>query len=166
MPDVVDRALAALVEEEDVTDWLMAGHTEVVADLVRWRGFHDALGAGLDQLACEILDLPEEHVLRAYGRSWGIFGALTCHSDDLEGCLVELGLQGGRMLVEHAPDGTMVVHHFSGRPGLAPVVAGVVEGLGARFGTPVEVDTEHLDNRDAFHVREVHVTQGGVEPNR
>ncbi len=133
----------------------MAGHTEVVTDLVRWRGFHDALGAGLDELAREILDLPGDRVLRAYGRSWGSFGSVPCRAGDLEGCLVELGLQGARMVLEHVGDGSMVVQNFTERRGLSPVVAGVVEGLGDRFGTPVAVEYEHLDNRDAFRVVQV-----------
>lgn len=56
----------------------------------------------------------------------------------------------------HKP-GTMHLHYHSEREGLAPMVIGLVEGLGHRFDTPVDVD--HLACRsqgadhDVFEVR-------------
>ncbi len=43
-------------------------------------------------------------------------------------------------------EGTMHLHYHSKREGLAPMVIGLVEGLGGRFDTPVEV--EQLASRD------------------
>ena len=57
---------------------------------------------------------------------------------------------------EHA-QGTMHLHYHSSREGLAPMVIGLVEGLGDRFETPVEVEqlasrSEGADH-DVFSVR-------------
>jgi hypothetical protein len=66
---------------------------------------------------------------------------------------------------EEAP-GTMHLHYHSHRQGLAPMVVGLVEGLGDRFDTPVTV--EQLDDRQAgadHDVFAVHYgpAQGGAE---
>lgn len=58
---------------------------------------------------------------------------------------------------EDQDEGTMHLHYHSRREGLAPMVIGLVEGLGDRFDTPVEV--EQLASRgegaahDVFEVR-------------
>ena len=41
---------------------------------------------------------------------------------------------------EELGEGTMHLHYHSQRQGLAPMVIGLVEGLGDRFDTPVEVE--------------------------
>jgi hypothetical protein len=58
---------------------------------------------------------------------------------------------------EASEPGTMHLHYHSQREGLAPMVIGLVEGLGDRFDTPVEVDqlacrSEGADH-DVFEVR-------------
>lgn len=40
---------------------------------------------------------------------------------------------------EPAGDGALRVHYFSPRPGLAPFVLGVLEGIGAMYGEPILV---------------------------
>jgi hypothetical protein len=41
--------------------------------------------------------------------------------------------------VEEGPAGSLLLHYRSVRRGLGPFVVGLVEGLGQRFSTPVEV---------------------------
>ncbi len=60
---------------------------------------------------------------------------------------------------EEMEEGTMHLHYHSQRQGLAPMVIGLVEGLGDRFETPVEVEqlacrTDGSDH-DVFAVRYV-----------
>ena len=58
---------------------------------------------------------------------------------------------------EELEEGGMELHYHSSRQGLAPLVIGLVEGLGDRFDTPVEVEqlvcrSEGADH-DVFSVR-------------
>ena len=58
---------------------------------------------------------------------------------------------------EEQEPGTMHLHYHSQREGLAPMVIGLVEGLGDRFDTPVEVGQlacrSQGDDHDVFEVR-------------
>lgn len=52
---------------------------------------------------------------------------------------------------EDLDEGSMHLHHHSSREGLAPMVIGLVEGLGGRFETPVEVEQLASRNEGADH---------------
>lgn len=58
---------------------------------------------------------------------------------------------------EDQDEGTMHLHYHSKRQGLAPMVIGLVEGLGDRFETPVDVEQlacrSQGDDHDVFEVR-------------
>jgi DNA repair photolyase len=58
---------------------------------------------------------------------------------------------------DDAEGGSLLVHYFSPRPGLAPFVQGVLEGIGAMYGETIEVDqVEHKDrgaSHDVFRIR-------------
>lgn len=58
---------------------------------------------------------------------------------------------------EEPAEGTMHLHYHSQREGLAPMVMGLVEGLGERFDTPVQVqqlaDRNDGADHDVFEVR-------------
>ena len=58
---------------------------------------------------------------------------------------------------EDGEGGSLLVHYFSPRPGLSPFVQGVLEGIGAMYGEPIEVDqVEHKDrgaSHDVFRIR-------------
>jgi hypothetical protein len=56
---------------------------------------------------------------------------------------------------EQATD-SLVLHYYSERPGLAPLVVGLLKGLGDRFGLEVEATWERVDSgrpHDRFRVR-------------
>ena len=48
-------------------------------------------------------------------------------------------------------DDGMRLHYYSERPGLAPFVVGLVEGLAGHFGTAVEVEPDRLREHGADH---------------
>lgn len=52
---------------------------------------------------------------------------------------------------EEQEQGTMHLHYHSRRQGLAPMVIGLVEGLGDRFQTPVEVEQLACRSQGADH---------------
>lgn len=52
---------------------------------------------------------------------------------------------------EEAEPGTMHLHYHSKRQGLAPMVIGLVEGLGQRFETPVDVEQLACRSEGADH---------------
>jgi hypothetical protein len=52
---------------------------------------------------------------------------------------------------DDAEGGSLLVHYFSPRPGLAPFVQGVLEGIGAMYGETIEVDQVEYKDRGASH---------------
>lgn len=109
--------------------------------------------------ASEILGLPAETVLRAFGRYWVLetaqkgYGALMRHSGDtIAEFLVNLDhmhtrvklmfpqLIPPRIECHDVTPSSLRLHYFSHRPGLAPFVIGLVEGLGEMFATPAQVE--------------------------
>lgn len=62
---------------------------------------------------------------------------------------------------EDQDEGTMHLHYHSRREGLAPMVIGLVEGLGDRFDTPVEV--EQLASRDEGAAHDVFEVRYGPQ---
>ena len=58
---------------------------------------------------------------------------------------------------EQTDDTTIELHYQSSRQGLAPMVVGLVEGLGKRFDHSVEVtqveDRQQGYDRDTFHIK-------------
>lgn len=66
-------------------------------------------------------------------------------------------LQPPSFRCEHRADASMQLEYLSKRQGLAPMVTGLLHGLGKRFQTPLEVDQiasrERGDARDLFQVR-------------
>jgi hypothetical protein len=138
------------------------------------RPYPDEVTFRLVDAAAAQLDLPVDEVLRRFGRHWITFTGqhgygplLAMGGRDLPGFLANLDNMHSRIalsmpelrppsftVAELAPDLLRVVYR-SRRSGLGPMVAGLLEGLGAMFETPVAVTAVVEDDtvHDTFDVR-------------
>jgi Haem-NO-binding len=116
--------------------------------------------------ASEALGLPEETILEEFGEYWTVYTAeagygplLQFAGTSLFDFLQNLDNMHTRVALifpELEPPSfwcseitlqSLRLHYRSARPGLAPLVLGLVKGLGKRFGTPVTVTLDR--SRDA-----------------
>ena len=132
--------------------------------------------------ATEVLKLDATRILEAFGEHWVLYTAqegygqmLSMFGSDLEGFLLNLdnlhshvgltfpALRPPSFSVERLEDGKgLLLHYRSQRSGLAPMVVGLLKGLGRRFSQEISVrQTAHrgLDDHDIFRIE--YVVQGG-----
>jgi hypothetical protein len=138
--------------------------------------YPDALTHQLIEAASAELQLHPHAFMRSFGEFWVTYTAAEGYGQlmDLAGSSLPEFLQNlddlhARVGVHfprltppsfetqaHEP-GSMHLHYHSQREGLAPMVIGLVEGLGQRFDTAVEVDQiacrREGDDHDVFEVR-------------
>jgi len=119
--------------------------------------YPDAVTINLVGAACEVLGANAGDVLKAFGEYWVNFtgrtyGSLFDMSGDTFVTFVKnlnsLHTRVGQMMPELSPPsftvtdeapGSFVLHYYSKRPGLYPMILGLVKGLGDRFQTTVDV---------------------------
>lgn len=125
--------------------------------------YPDDMTYALVAAASEVMETPVDTLLRAFGRHWitytgreGYGALLTMGGATLPQFLRNLDAMHSRIavampelrppsfLVTELDASTIRVSYHSHRAGLAPMVVGLLEGLGEMFGSPVEVTTVHL----------------------
>lgn len=180
MYGLVNRAIEGLVTDKFGAEaW-----TRICAraDLDHGDGFvamdayDDALTYALVGAASEELGLDPAQVLESFGEYWTLYtieegygDMLTMMGATLEEFLDNLDSMHERIRAtmpdlvppsferEEQPDGSSILHYRSTRPGLAPMVIGLLRGLAARFDADLEI--EHLDSpadgHDRFSIRQV-----------
>lgn len=128
--------------------------------------YHDDMTFKLVAAASEVLQLPQEQVLQAFGEYWILYtadegyaelmevGGETLRAflgslDDMHGRVETIfsQMRVPRFSVHDLPDGGYDLHYQSERKGLAPMVVGLVRGLAKRFGETVTV--QHVADRGA-----------------
>lgn len=124
-------------------------------------GLVAAAGRELGEDAATLLEAFGDHWVRytaqeGYGDLFGLAGA------DLASVLENLDQLHGRLAIgfpqfrmptftcERRPDGTLLLRYRSTRAGLAPMVIGMVRGLGTHFGITVDV-TQTARREDVGH---------------
>ena len=155
-----------------------------VDDFDGMQPYPDDLTHRLVRAASVELQEDPHRLLRAFGEFWVKYTAhegygplMDMAGDSLPEFLQNLDdlharvgvnfpqLQPPSFEAEEPSTGTMHLHYHSQRQGLAPMVMGLVEGLGDRFDTPVEVqqlaDRNAGADHDVFEVR----YQGGAAPD-
>jgi len=128
--------------------------------------------------ASEVLGLEAAQILEAFGEHWVLYTAqegygqmLSMFGSSLEEFLLNLdnmhshvgltfpALRPPSFQVEGVDGGrSLLLHYRSERMGLAPMVIGLLKGLGRRFGEDVTVrQTAHrgLDDHDVFRIDRV-----------
>lgn len=126
--------------------------------------YPDDVTINLVGAACEVLGASAGDVLKSFGEFWVSFTGRTYGSlFEMSGnTFVEfvknlntLHTRVGQMMPELAPPsftvtdevpGSFVLHYHSKRPGLYPMILGLMKGLGDRFQT--QVDITHTGGAD------------------
>ena len=151
-----------------------AGHDGV--SFVGLETYPDSLTYDLVFAASEYLDVPVADLLHAFGVHWTKYSASQGYGhvfemtgETFEEFLASLDDMHARIALtmpeleppsfqfEELEDGRAHLHYFSDRPGLAPMVCGLVEGLAERFA--IEIAVEHLEaesaesDHDVFEIR-------------
>ncbi len=137
--------------------------------------YHDSLTYKLVQFASEKLRVSTNDLLTRYGHYWITYTAESGYGDimrlfgsDFRSCLMNLNrmhanmgammpaLSPPRFTVESPSEDQLLVHYHSHRPGLAPMVVGLLHGLADKYGDTVPVEHTPKGERsdhDEFLVR-------------
>lgn len=123
------------------------------------------------------LGAPAEAILREFGRYWTVYTAEAGYGELLKSAgkslpeflrnlnqmhtrvkLVFPHLAPPSFAVSEETATSLTLHYYSHRAGLAPLVEGLIDGLGERFGVAVESRTERIESsngqaaHDCFHL--------------
>ena len=139
--------------------------------------YDDSITYDLVAAASKVLETEASELLEAFGEYWtkytaeeGFGDLLDMSGSSFEDFLDNLDNMHARVALifpsleppsfhgEKLGDGQYELHYHSERPGLAPMVVGMIRGLAARFDVPVlieqvEARTDGADH-DVFRVRE------------
>lgn len=140
-----------------------------VAAFVSMDPYPDQVTYGLVAAASEVLDLPPEKVLEAFGEYWTVYTAREGYGEmlslagksfveflqNLDSLHARVGLSFPQLTppsfrCSDVTDGSLRLHYYSSRRGLAPLVVGLIRGVGRLFDTSVEValDKAREDGHD------------------
>lgn len=127
--------------------------------------YDDAVTYRLVSAASRMLSLPADDILEAFGEYWTLYTAQKGYGhlmsaagdnvfdvlDSLDDMHTRLEMLYPNMRIPHfglqrESECRALLRYESEREGLAPMVIGLVKGLGKRFHTPVTV--ERIDRRD------------------
>lgn len=122
------------------------------------EGYPDEITYRLVGAASEVLNVPADEILCAFGEHWvlhtaqeGYGGLMKATGKSLSEFLINLPnfhsrvsmifpkLQPPRFTCSDVTNHSLTLHYFTHRPGLAPFVVGLIRGLGKMFNTEVEV---------------------------
>jgi len=178
MYGLVNQAIEDLVRSNHGgTTWeLIKQKAEVQTEaFLGMEEYPDDVTYRLVQAAAEVLNIPPEEFLRAFGEYWVLYTAkkgygemLTAAGKDLPEFLQNLdtlhtrvgvimpNLQPPSFGCTEVSEHSLHLHYYSHRQGLAPMVIGLVQGLGKMFGT--ETDVHHTkghhtgEDHDVFYI--------------
>jgi len=173
MYGLINRAVKGLVTEQFGSEaWdrirVRAGVEE--EDFISMESYDDSVTYDLVAAATEELGLDASTILEAFGGYWVEYTAvegygelLNSVGDTLPEFLSNLDqmharvkmafpdLKPPRFRVADETDAGLVLHYYSHRPGLGPLVVGLVKGLAERFGRQVEVVPTRVGEGDDVH---------------
>ena len=140
------------------------------------QGYPDAMTYSLVGAAVEVLGLPAEQVLIAFGEHWVLKTAAQSYGPMMRSggrtvkeflvnlpnfhthvAMVYPKLEPPRFSCSDVTEDSLRLHYFTHRPGLTAFVVGLVQGLGKLFETPCTATVvERKDagaDHDVFEVR-------------
>lgn len=134
------------------------------------EGYPDEMTYRLVAAASEVLDVPAAGILEAFGEHWVLHTARNAYGGLLSAAgrtlpeflgnlpdfhsrvaMIYPNLQPPRFECTEVTDTSLRLHYHTHRPGLAPFVIGLVQGLGKMYGTPVTVQLVESRERGAPH---------------
>jgi hypothetical protein len=141
--------------------------------------YDDRLTFKLIELTAEKLQMSKDDVLTRYGHYWVTYTAESGYGDlmrlfgpDLRTCIKNLNrmhahmgammpeLSPPRFTIENHSADHMLVHYYSHRSGLAPMVKGLLQGLADKYGdtiTITHIPKGDRSDHDEFLVRFISV---------
>ena len=121
--------------------------------------YPDEITFGLVAAASEVLEIPVEQLLEAFGEYWTQYTAREGYGDLMDisgasfsGFLDNLDSLHSRIALsfpelkppafvcEQLEDGDLVLHYHSTRDGLAPMVRGLIKGLANMFEVDIDIE--------------------------
>ncbi len=179
MYGLVNRAVQELVTKNHGEEVWLRIRSQAKVDtpsFLRLTQYPDEVTYALVGAASAELGVPASDLLREFGRSWigfamreGYRELFQISGKDLRSFLANLdnlharlgmtfvGMNAPSFVVSDKGPDEMLVRYYSSRPGLAPFVQGLLEGLGPVFGCQVQATIESTradgHDHDAFHVR-------------
>lgn len=161
MYGLVNKAVEQLVKvnfgEEKWQE--IAKKAGVEQTFIMMKPYPDQVTFDLVAAASEVLETPPKDILEAFGEHWiqftvdeGYGKTMSLYGDSVSEFLKNMDdlhaqirlsfpeLRPPKISCEQKPNGQLVVSYESERAGLAPMLVGLVRGLGKRFSTPVEVE--------------------------
>jgi hypothetical protein len=176
MYGLVNKAIEDMVVAKfGVNKWeLIKQRANVERDVfISMESYPDDITYRLVGAASEVLDIPQNVMLEDFGRFWVLFTGNTAYGPllnsagaTIQECLASLDqmhrqvglalpyLKPPSFYVANSTPESMQVHYLSERKGLAPMVVGLLRGLGELYHQPVTVEhdakltTEH--SHDVF----------------
>jgi hypothetical protein len=132
--------------------------------------YPDDITYRLVDAASVVMKIPATDILEAFGRYWILFTAtegygslMEMAGDNLPEFLQNLdnlharvglsfpNLQPPSFLCSDLEAESLKLHYYSERPGLTPMVVGMLKGLGEKFGTEVDVQLTHTKAQGNDH---------------
>jgi Haem-NO-binding len=179
MYGLVNRAVQELVTKNHGEEVWLRIRSQAKVDtpsFLRLTQYPDEVTYALVGAASAELGVPASDLLREFGRSWigfamreGYRELFQISGKDLRSFLANLdnlharlgmtfvGMNAPSFVVSDKGPDEMLVRYYSSRPGLAPFVQGLLEGLGPVFSCQVQATIESTradgQDHDAFHVR-------------
>ncbi len=178
MYGLVNRALEEMIRTGyggDAWDAIKARAGVDIDVFIRMEPYPDEVTFRLVGAACEILNITPDDALKAFGEYWVLYTGSDGYGEFLDsagssvfeflGNLNDLHSRVGVLYENLSPPSfecsdvtadSLVLHYYSKRNGLAPMIIGLVTGLGKRFDTPVAVrpltEKSRGDDHDSFAV--------------
>lgn len=165
-----------------IEEMVIKHHGEPVWEAIRTRAgvdievfmtnesYSDDVTYNLVQAASEVLDLPADDILHAFGEHWILFtaqegygGLIRAAGKTLAEFLQNLPLFHARVSMIYPKlrpptfeysdftDTSVRLHYYSDRPGLQQFVIGLMHGLGKMYSTPVHVERVVSKGEDSDH---------------
>ena len=173
MYGMINLALEQMVKQGFGADTWDKIKNKAGLDEVRFismKSYDDKVSYDLVGAASEVLNIDANELLEKFGEYWilhtakeGYGDMLKMAGDNLPDFLKNLNLMHmkvGSVMPELIPpsfevqdltDNSLILIYSSKRAGLAPMVVGLVKGLGLRFNTPCEVNLVKQDNDNSTY---------------
>jgi len=161
------RDLIKLKYGEQTWDKVLKASKLSESDFIAMQSYPDATTYQLVGAALEMLDIPAEQLLEAFGRHWVLETGPKAYGDlldmagdslpELLGNLDDLHVHVANIMPNmQAPSFRCVditehrlkLHYRSARQGLTPMVLGLIHGIGERFQTPCEATVLSSEESD------------------
>jgi Haem-NO-binding len=132
--------------------------------------YPDDITYRLVDAASVVMNIPATDILEAFGRYWILFTAtegygslMEMAGDNLPEFLQNLdnlharvglsfpNLQPPSFLCSDLEAESLKLHYYSERPGLTPMVVGMLKGLGEKFGTDVDIQLTYSKAKGNDH---------------